>query len=323
MAGLSRVFFLLLQTSLLSAWLAGCASQSYERATLVIPDAHGGGRTLAIDESSSYLASGTWSGRLVVWRLSDGTTVRGWQAHESEVTGLAYLGDGRLLSAGFDGSLTQWSANGRKVRQIDTGVPITAMSVDLIRMQVLTGHLDGGLRLWNIPDLSRQSILGHHPSRVYAVAIAASGEQFASSSADGRVALWSRIGIEERLTRPVTAARTLTFSPDGASLLGAGWFDLYRWDLVGGAFSSLDTDHHGLINSIQFDAEGEYLASISRQTDSAVLFLDPRNGDTLRRFQSHQLCGGRAVLSPDNRILATTADDASLMIWHLGEERVR
>ena len=91
---------------------------------------------------------------------------------------------------------------------------------------------------------------------------------------------------------------------------------LYRWNPASGELASLKTEHRGIINNIQFTPDGQ-LASISRQTDSAVLFLDPLSGETSARFQKHDLCGVAVNVSPDGRYLATTSDDASVRIWKI------
>jgi len=79
----------------------------------------------------------------------------------------------------------------------------------------------------------------------------------------------------------------------------------------------LSTPHHGIIKSVEYLAAGDVLATISRQTDSSVYFLDPASGALLRRFQQHDLCGADISVSPDGRYLATTSDDASVRIWML------
>jgi len=114
-------------------------------------------------------------------------------------------------------------------------------------------------------------------------------------------------------------AWTLAFSPDGARLYGAGWFRLLRWRLDTDELQVMSTEHGGIIRSIQFGPDGDYLASISRQTDSAVLFLDPEDGHVLRRFQRHDLCGGYVTVSANGRALATTSDDASVRLYDLTE----
>lgn len=69
--------------------------------------------------------------------------------------------------------------------------------------------------------------------------------------------------------------------------------------------------------TLSHDTYNEYLVCVSRQTDSAINFLDPQTGATLRRFQKHDLCGSDIHISGDCRYLATTSDDASVRIWNL------
>ena len=79
----------------------------------------------------------------------------------------------------------------------------------------------------------------------------------------------------------------------------------------------MPTRHRGIIRSIGYLPGSNLLASISRQTDSAVYLLDPESGAVVRRLQQHDLCGASIALSPDGHYLATTSDDASVRIWDL------
>ena len=75
--------------------------------------------------------------------------------------------------------------------------------------------------------------------------------------------------------------------------------------------------HLGIIKALEYIDDGRELATISRQTDSAVYFLDAKSGEVKRRFQRHDLCGGDIAVSADGRYLATTSDDASVRFWVL------
>ncbi|MBI3574998.1 MAG: hypothetical protein HY083_05030, partial [Gammaproteobacteria bacterium] len=141
--------------------------------------------------------------------------------------------------------------------------------------------------------------------------------RIASSGADGQVFVWRAREPPRALAAPPTDARDLVFLPDGGHLLGGGWFKLFRWEVASGALKVLPTEHGGIVASLHLGADGRTLASISRQLDSAVYFLDPETGATVRRFQRHELCGEQVRLSADGRYLATTADDGSVRIWNL------
>jgi WD40 repeat protein len=297
--------------------IGGCSTTAGRAPDVVIPDAHTGGSFLATSPDSRQVASGGWSGWIRLWSLPEGTPRGRWRAHSDSVNGLVFLGDGsRLLSAGYDGRMAIWDLAGRLLREWDSGSPVTALATRQDRTLVLTGHSDGAVRLWHPDGRKIAEWAGVHRGAVRAVAMRRDGSRFASSGTDRRVFHWTQDSAPARLEDPPTDARTLVFTPGEKSLIGAGWFRLFRWDLPQGELHTLATEHAGIINDLNFLSDGR-LASISRQTDSAVLLLDHRSGRTVERLQQHDLCGVAVSPSPDGRFLTTTSDDASVRIWWL------
>ncbi len=383
MLGNARYLLRLIAAGLLLA-LAGCATAPDIAPNVIVEDAHHSqGHVLAFADAADVLASGGSDGAIRLWRLPDGTRQAAWLAHGNSVYGLSFLQRDRLLlSAGYDGHLALWRRDGALERELITPSPITAMAVNETRGVVLTGHEDGHVRQWRLPDLAPVAEWTLHRRYVRAVAIHAATGTFASSGADRQVHVWrgrddsrdgGRSGLlpsrgttpslegggttsgtkDDRrdaggrassgtnaevggvgnkppratsgtvaetprvLPEPPTAARDLVFTPDGRHLLGGGWFKLFRWNLASGTLQVLPTDHKGIIAALDLSADGRTLASISRQLDSAVIFLDPETGATRKRFQKHELCGENISLSRNGRWLATTADDGSVRIWDL------
>jgi WD40 repeat protein len=302
---------------------------------VVVEDAHHSqGHVLAFSHAADVLASGGSDGAIRLWRLPDGARVGAWLAHGESVYGLAFLqNDQRLLSAGYDGHLALWRRDGALERETHTPSPITALAVAESRAIALTGHEDGYVRQWRLPELVLQAEWHVHRRYVRAVAIHAPTGRFASSGADRQVHVWRALHASgdggsrampatvaeppRALPAPPTSARDLAFTPDGRALLGGGWFKLFRWNLATAALQVLPTEHGGIVTALDVSADGRILASISRQLDSAVLFLDPETGATRQRFQKHDLCGENISLSRDGRWLATTADDGSVRLWDL------
>ncbi len=306
--------------TLILVLLAGCAPQPARRADVIIPFAHTGGSALAVAPDSRTLASGGWSGHLRLWALEGGREVGGWRAHTDSVNAIHFLDGTRLLTAGYDGRIRIWDRGGRLLGDTAT-TSITAATVDERTERVLTGHGDGTLRLWALDGLKELAVYRPHAGWVRSVAMDRDGRLAASSATDTRVALIDlETGSSRYLEDPPSDARTLAFSPDGGYLVGGGWFDLFRWPLPDGRLEVVDTEHRGIINQVRFMPDGKRIASISRQTDSAVLLIDPLTGATEQRLQPHELCGVAVVVSPDGRFLATTSDDASVRIWDLRDE---
>ena len=318
--------------------LSACASSGIAPNVIVDSAHYNQGHVLAFADAADVLASGGSDGFIRLWRLPDGAPVGGWRAHSESVYGLAFLQrDRALLSAGYDGRLAVWQRDGRLERERVTPSPITAFTVDEPRDMVLTGHEDGRVRQWRLADLTLTAEWALHRDYVRAVALHRTTDRIASSGADGQVFVWrahdSRDGggratpgavagePPRALAAPPTDARDLVFMPDGGHLLGGGWFKLFRWEVASGALKVLPTEHGGIIVSLHLGADGRTLASISRQLDSAVYFLNPETGATVRRFQRHELCGEHVRLSANGRFLATTADDSSVRIWDLVEPK--
>jgi WD40 repeat protein len=321
MTRLSLVLALLVQTVLLAA----CVSLQPGETPLVIKDkAHSGGSVVAFSQSGELVASGGWEGTVRLWQLPVGREIRHWPAHSDSVNGIAFLdADRQIITAGYDGLLARRAVDGGLLQQIVTPSAITHMVADSVTDRLVTGHKDGSVRLWKAADFTLLKEQRLHKGAIKAVAIAPGATQYASSSTDGTVVLWAEDGSVRELDAPPADAWTLAFSPDGQMLSGGTWFRLYRWDLDNGALTTIATEHHGIIKSIEYIDNGNELASISRQTDSAVYFLDPETGEVKRRFQRHDLCGGDISVSPDGRYLATTSDDSSVRFWLLdsdGEE---
>lgn len=307
--------------ALLAFVLNACtAFKSAQAPDVVIPNANVGGSIVAFNAASTVLASGAWDGAVQLWNLPDGKPLQQWRAHAGTVNGIFFLDhDRRILTGGYDGTFAEWDSQGKLLRRVTADKPITAMVADAGDNIVVTGHNDGSVRIWRLNTLQRLFVYYVHDGEVRAVAYLHGRHRIASSGTDTRVFLW-RISDAAPAVLPnaPTDSRALQFSPDGQWLIGSGWFRLFRWNVESHQLTSIPTEHNGIIKSIQYSPDGRYLASISRQTDSSIYFLDPMSGQVLRRFQRHDLCGGWIALSPDQRYIATTSDDASVRIWRLG-----
>ncbi len=300
--------------------LSACTSTGGQPAKPVykLENQRAGTTALAVSTDSRLLATGGWSGRVAIRNLQDSSKIGGFQAHTGDIIGLEFLRDGALLSGGREGSVKKWTLDGRLLweRKLPTGLSAMALNHDSGRMA--TASRDGEIILW---DVDIGEIVGRwpaHNSRIRAVVFTGDATLLASSDTDRTVKLWDAASGELLWQSHVpTDSRDLVFSGDGRWLYGGGWFDLFSWRVASGELQVIDTDHHGIINKLAFIGSSGALASVSRQTDSAVLIIDPKSGRTLKNFGYHDLCGGRIAVSPDEKYLISNSDDYSISVWAL------
>jgi len=298
--------------------VSGCASDTVLLEPIsVADDAYDGGNALNVSPDSRLAASGDWAGKIRLWRLPEGTPVGGWQTSHGDLPGLMFLSGGKqLLSAGHDGFIRIWDLSGRLVAAYDTGSSVSSFYPTHNRMGVLLGHADGLVSYWTSEGV-RLGSWKLSDRRISAVATDASATHYAAGDSGHRVWRWHKDGLPENLQSPPSYVRTLAFNPSDGGLLGGGWFNLFSWRAGDVHLKLLPTAHYGIVNHLQFSADGSYLASISRQTDSSVMLLNPHTGETLAAFRKHELCGQRVALSPDGRNMVSNSDDASVRFYAL------
>lgn len=314
----TRALGLLVLLIVVPLGISGCASnETLLEPIRVVDDAHSGGNALDVSPDSRIGASGGWGGRIRLWRLPEGSPVTSWQTSHGDLSGLMFLPDGRqLLSAGHDGFIRIWRLDGQIVAAFDTGSSVTSFGPAKDRRRVLLGHVDGAVSYWTVEG-ERLGSWKLSSRRITAVATSAAATRHAAGDSGRRVWRWGENTLPERLQSPPSYVRSLAFNPADEWLLGSGWFSLFSWSADGPQLEVIPTAHGGIVNHVAFSADGRYVASISRQTDSAVLLLNPRTGETLAAFRRHLLCGQRVALSPDGRKMMSNSDDASVRFYSL------
>jgi len=284
---------------------------------VIIPEAHTKGYVLAFNKGETLLASGGVTA-IRLWRLPDGSYVRGWTAHSGVLRGLVFVDNGQvLLSAAEDATLARWSLDGQLLKRQTSPSRINDMAHDTAGGRVFTAHDDGYVRAWSTRDLTLLAEEKRHTGDVDTVAWHGPTRQLASSGDEGEVVINGPGEPPRHLARPPMDPIDLTFSPDGRVLMGSSWFKLYRWQLPQGTLTVLPTEHFGAIASLDYTPDGRTLATISREFDSSVLLLDPNTGRVVNKFRPHDLCGVFIRISPNGRYVATTSDDSHIQLWDL------
>jgi WD40 repeat protein len=244
-------------------------------------------------------------------------------AHESYVTGVAVALGGRVVaSGGYDGKLTWWDADARKVvRTADAhakwirkvipspdGTIVASIADDMVckLWDAESGKLVRELR-------GHKEMTPHHfTSMLYAVAFSADGTRLATGDKVGHVVVWDVESGKElaaveapvmytwdkvQRLHSIGGVRSVAFSPDGSKLAVGGMgkvgnidhlegkarVEVFDWQ-AGKQVAEFPGDKFsGLVNVLRFAPDGSWLLGAGGAGEGFLQFYDVAAKKVLRQ----------------------------------------
>ena len=243
-------------------------------------------RSLAASPDGAYLAAAydVPAGHLAIWNLSTRSEELWANAHDNDVTCVAYNPDGsRLASASSDGTAKVWDARtGRHfftMRGHQGGVNHVAFHPN--GRQMVTAGVDGTIRFWDAADGAPIAVNNAHPSSVSCLAFSPDGRQMATAND--------------------TRAR-----PDAVS-------KIIIWDVIGGEIQHTLSGHKHSVWHLTYSPDGKRLASAGE--DQTVKIWDPARGELRLSLNGHEDDVRCVAFSPDGHTLISSGDDPYLRVW--------
>jgi WD40 repeat protein/predicted ATPase/transcriptional regulator with XRE-family HTH domain len=283
----------------------------------VLAEAFNSLMALALSADGAYVAVGTSTGEVALWRTADRTLLLALQAHASPVRCVALSGDGRLLaSAGQDGPVRLWEAQGGRPLATLEGHTDVVWSVALSadgRLLASAGQ-DGAIRLWEAPSGRPLATLQTHI--LGSVALSGDGRLVASSCWDGTVGLW-----EAPSGRPLATLQGHTgavfraaLSGDGHLVASAGQDGTVRlWEAASGRPLAALQGHGGPVHYVALSGDGQLVVSASY--DETVRLWEAPGGRPLAILQGHTGAVWGVALSGDGRLVASASYDGTVRLW--------
>jgi len=206
----------------------------------------------------------------------------------------------------------------------NSGVDAVAFSPD--GKVIVSGSVDGGLRLWNVASGREIRRFDGPSARVTAVAFARDGKSFISGNG-GTLRLWDLANGREirRFEGGPFSGDFAAISPDGGSMLSWGGADktLRVWDVASGRlirhFDIRRSEvHKAWIRSAAFSPDGK---SIAIGADETLLLWDVASGREIRRFEGHAGDVKAVAFSPDGKTIISGSTDRTLRLWNAASGR--
>jgi WD40 repeat protein/transcriptional regulator with XRE-family HTH domain len=278
---------------------------------------------VALSADGAYLAAGTSTGEVRLWRVGDHTPLMTARGHSGGVRGVALSEHGQLVASGsYDGTVRLWEApSGRLLATLQGhrgGVWGVALSAD--GRLLASGSQDRTVRLWEAGSGQLLATLQGHTGGVWAVALSADGRLLASGSQDRTVRLWQpRSGqLLATLLGHTGGVQELALSADGR-LLASGSDDgtVRLWEAPSGRLLAILQGHTGGVQGnvwgVAVSGDADLLASGS--FDGSIRLWEAHSGRLLAILQGHSGGIRGVALSADGRLVASGSLDGTVRLW--------
>ncbi len=279
---------------------------------------------VALSADGVYVAMGTATGEVHLWRVADRTLLMAVQGHSGPSMGVALSGDGRLVaSASWDETVKLWeAASGQLLATLrgHTGrVWRVALSAD--GRLVASSGADGTVRLWETASGELRATLRGHTGAVRGVALSGDGRLLASGGADGTIRLWEATNGELRaiLQGHTGAIWSVALSADGHTVASGSQDGTVRlWEALPAPAPSgrlLETlqGHTGLVWDVAVSGDGRLVASGG--VDGTVRLWEAPNGRLQATLQGHTSLVQGVALSGDGHTVASGSQDGTVRLW--------
>jgi WD domain, G-beta repeat len=207
--------------------------------------------------------------------------LRTFRAHETEIVGLNFSPDGRLLATagGPDKTVGVWDVvDGHRIARLSghTGtLNAVVFSPDGSLIASSASEPDATIRLWDVATRCALRTLLGHQTTVYCLAFSRDGRYLFSGSRDETIRIWDvETGRTLHTYRGHSGSvKALSLSPDGRRLASGGDDRTIRiWDIASG--QELQTLQSGTALELSFSQDGSRL--VAGSLTGAVMTWDAR-----------------------------------------------
>ncbi len=248
-------------------------------------------------------------------------TLRG---HGHFVSAVRLLPDGRIVSAGYDGSVRIWKPTGDVQFEVERELPglsraVLGLAINPDATRVAAAGQDRRIVIWNLSDGSVWRTLEGHNSHIESLDYSPDGARLASGGQDGLVRIWPLNDAAADAAPLVLrghsgAVSAVAFSADGRQIATAGEDAAVRlWDAARGELLTTLHGHNAPVLHLAFAPSGLRLASAG--AENSVIVWDTQHAAPALALSGHVGRVSAVTFAADGARLFTGGDDATVRVW--------
>jgi cytochrome c len=275
---------------------------------------HGGPvRALVVSPDGSHAVSGSFDTSAIRWSLQRNVAEQVMRFHDNAVNAVAWLKDGRIVTAGADAHIAIWTQgkpDPDKVLDGHTG-PIAALAVSPDGKLLASASWDHSVRLWPLAGDGAPRVLEGNAMNVNGVAFSPDGRDLVSAGYDATLRIW-RLGGGVTVRNLPTPLNSVAIAPDGEIAAAGADGKVYFLSAAGEMRADVQASATPII-AVTISPDGKLVAAAGVRGSVAVI-------DRKQRKLEHTLVGpGLPVWSvaffPDSRTLLTGGTDRTIRRW--------
>jgi cytochrome c len=276
---------------------------------------HGGAvRALAISADGLHVISGSFDTSAIRWSLSRNVAEQVMRFHDGPVNAVAWLKDGRIVTAGGDAHIAIWTAGKQSPDRVLDGHtgPIAALAVSPNGKTLASASWDRTVRLWPLAG-GPSRVLEANGQNVNGVAFSPDGAAVISAGYDGTIRVWQTAGDGVSVHNLPSPLNSVVTAPNGDIIAAGASGKVFFLSAAGELLATVEAGTTPIIQ-LAISKDARLVAAATTRGSVAVI-------DRSERRLMHTLVGpGLPVWSiaflPDNATLLTGGTDAFIRRWN-------
>uniref|UniRef100_A0A7S3ZBZ8 Guanine nucleotide-binding protein subunit beta-like protein n=1 Tax=Lotharella globosa TaxID=91324 RepID=A0A7S3ZBZ8_9EUKA len=282
-------------------------------------------RSVAVDPTNEWFATGAGDRTIKIWDLASGQLKLTLTGHINSVMGLAVSHKyPYLFSVGNDKLVKCWDLEQNKVVRHYHGhlSGVYCCGIHPTQDLLITGSRDSTARVWDIRTKAEAFVLGGHTNCVASLGVQGAKPQVITGSHDNTIRLWdlTKGATHATLTNHKKSVRAMLIHPKEYTFCSGAADNLKVWKCPDGVFMRNISGHDAIVNSIAINRDN---VLVSGADNGTLKFWDWKSGhcfqDIKIKPQPGSLdseCGVYAMaFDMTGSRLITCEADKSIKVW--------